>query len=160
MRQRFESLSRSPEETNRIGEIIGKHLVAGDIVALIGDLGAGKTTLTQGIARGLAVPDAYAVTSPTFTLVNEYPGRLTLYHVDVYRLSGVADLETIGYEEYFFAEGVTVIEWADKIVEILKENCIFIELGYIDDRHRQIKIIAFQEMIENIKESMQEGSHK
>lgn len=159
MRQRFEGLSRSPEETYRLGEIIGEQLVAGDIVALIGDLGAGKTTLTQGIAHGLAVPESYAVTSPTFTLVNEYPGRLILYHVDVYRLSGIADLETIGYEEYFFADGVTVIEWADKIEEILKEDCILIELDYMDETIRRIKMIAYKKIIDKIKESMKGGSH-
>ena len=83
-------ISKSPTETFRIGRILGEGLTGGDCVALTGELGAGKTCLTQGIADGLGVPDGYVVTSPTFTLINEYPGRKTsLYHLDVYRLSGI-----------------------------------------------------------------------
>jgi tRNA threonylcarbamoyladenosine biosynthesis protein TsaE len=106
--------SKSPSETFRIGRILGETLKGGDCVALTGELGAGKTCFTQGIARGLGVPDAYVVTSPTFTLLNEYPGKDTaLYHLDVYRLTGSADLAEMGYEEYLQGGGVMVIEWAD-----------------------------------------------
>src|SRR5512140_946920 len=108
--------SNGPSETFRIGWILGEILKKGDCVALTGELGAGKTCLTQGIAQGMGVPDCYAVTSPTFTLVNEYPGRnALLYHLDVYRLTGPADLQELGYEEYLLGNGVMVIEWAEKI---------------------------------------------
>jgi tRNA threonylcarbamoyladenosine biosynthesis protein TsaE len=150
MRLKFEVFSAGADETGRLGEAIGRELTAGDIVALIGDLGAGKTTLTQGIARGLDVPEAYAVTSPTFTLVNEYPGRRVLYHVDLYRLSGAADLETLGYEEFFFSEGVTVIEWAEKIPEVLDENCMRIELHHMDEHRRHVEIVAPAERIKKL----------
>jgi len=94
-------LSKSPEETFRIGRILADGLKAGDVVALTGELGSGKTCLTQGIANGLGVPESYVVTSPTFTLINEYQGRqVDLYHLDVYRLTGCADLAEMGYDEY------------------------------------------------------------
>ncbi|HOD29864.1 MAG TPA: tRNA (adenosine(37)-N6)-threonylcarbamoyltransferase complex ATPase subunit type 1 TsaE [Syntrophales bacterium] len=157
MNERFEIESISPEETRRLGRAIGRALTAGSIVALNGELGTGKTTLTQGIARGLDVPEAFQVTSPTFTLVNEYPGRLTLYHVDLYRLSGPADLETLGYEEFFFAEGVTVVEWSEKIAEILDEGCIFIELRYIDANRRCIGIQAPASLVHRIDDIWKGG---
>ncbi len=157
MNERFEIESISPEETRRLGRAIGRALTAGSIVALNGELGTGKTTLTQGIARGLDVPEAFQVTSPIFTLVNEYPGRLTLYHVDLYRLSGPADLETLGYEEFFFAEGVTVVEWSEKIAEILDEGCIFIELRYIDANRRCIGIQAPASLVHRIDDIWKGG---
>jgi len=157
MNERFEIESISPEETRRLGRAIGRALTAGSIVALNGELGTGKTTLTQGIARGLDVPEAFQVTSPTFTLVNEYPGRLTLYHVDLYRLSGPADLETLGYEEFFFAEGVTVVEWSEKIAEILDEGCIFIELRYIDANRRCIGIQAPASLVHRVDDIWKGG---
>lgn len=157
MKLKLEISSDDAVETGRLGEAIGRELQAGDIVALIGDLGAGKTTLTQGIARGIDVPESYAVTSPTFTLVNEYPGRLVLYHVDLYRLSGAGDLETLGYEEFFFSEGVTVIEWAEKILEILDENCIWIELSYLDEHRRRVEIVAPAERIARLREIWKGG---
>ena len=94
-------ISDSREQTLEIGRRIGNALAPGDIVALIGELGSGKTCLTQGMAKGLGVAENVPVVSPTFTLVNEYPGRVPLVHLDVYRLSGPRDLEDMGYEEYF-----------------------------------------------------------
>lgn len=108
----------SSDATARIGEKLGVLLRAGDVVCLSGDLGAGKTRFTQGLAVGLGV--AGPVTSPTFTIVNEYPqGRLPLYHMDVYRLNDPQEMEDIGYEEYFYSTGVTVIEWAERVIELL-----------------------------------------
>jgi tRNA threonylcarbamoyladenosine biosynthesis protein TsaE len=133
-------VSRHPDETFRIGRRIGEHLEGGDVVALIGELGTGKTCIAQGIARGIGVPDEYTITSPTFTLINEYRGRLVLYHFDLYRLNGVRDMEDMGYEEYFFGDGVTVIEWAEKIEDILPEGTLFIYLTYIDENEREIRI--------------------
>lgn len=157
MNERLELVCKSPDETRCLGEAIGRALTAGTIVALNGDLGTGKTTLTQGIARGLDVPETFAVTSPTFTLVNEYPGRLTLYHVDLYRLGGAADLEALGYEEFFFADGVTVVEWSEKIAEVLDEGCIFIDLRYIDAERRSIGIRAPASLVHRVDDIWKGG---
>ncbi len=102
----------SPEGTATIGERLGTALRAGDVVALFGDLGTGKTTLTRGIAKGLNVPNE--VHSPTFTLIHEHAGETPLYHVDLYRLSGEDEVRQIGVEEYIEGTGVTIIEWADR----------------------------------------------
>jgi len=134
-------ISRSPEETFRIGKVLAENLEAGDVIALTGELGTGKTCLTQGIASGLGVPDHYAVTSPTFTLVNEYPGRhLNLYHLDVYRLAGNSDLAEMGWEEYLYGDGVAVVEWAEKVLETFPHDSIFVVMTYVDEQERRIEI--------------------
>ena len=122
---------------------MGKYLMAGDIVALIGDLGTGKTQLAKGLARGVGVPEEYCITSPTYTIVNEYQGRIPLYHLDLYRLEGNSDLENIGYEEYFEGRGVTVIEWAEKITHLLPENRMEIRISHLEDDVRGLEIIGF-----------------
>lgn len=104
--------SRSAEETRRLGEALGGLLAAGDVILLTGELGAGKTAFTQGIARGLGVPGV--VNSPTFTLLKEYQGRLPLYHFDLYRIENPAELEELGFGDYFFGDGVSVVEWAER----------------------------------------------
>ncbi len=149
-------ISRSPEETLRIGEVIGEKLQPGDIVALIGELGAGKTCLTQGLARGLGVTSEWRITSPTFTLINEYPGRVPLVHLDTYRLSGAGDLADLGYEDYFFAGNVVVIEWAEKIRQVLPEQTIFIEIDYVDENTRNIRISGDQVKCESLLTALQE----
>ena len=150
-------ISKSTEDTQSIGRIIGENLSQGDIVALVGELGSGKTCITQGIARGIGVPEEYHITSPTFTLINEYPGRISLYHVDIYRLSGSRDLENMGYEEYFYCDGITVIEWAEKIKEILPEECFYVYLKYLDENKREIKISGYINKIEKISKKLKEG---
>ncbi|MDP2267931.1 MAG: tRNA (adenosine(37)-N6)-threonylcarbamoyltransferase complex ATPase subunit type 1 TsaE [Deltaproteobacteria bacterium] len=137
-REDFTLISDSPQETYNFGKFLGEKLQPRDLVALCGELGAGKTCLTQGIARGLGVPEEYRVTSPTFTIINEYPGRLTLYHLDMYRLSGVRDLDEIGYDDCFNDRGVVVMEWAEKIKEVLPETAFFISLTYISENKRKI----------------------
>jgi tRNA threonylcarbamoyladenosine biosynthesis protein TsaE len=108
----------SAPETRRIGARLAALLRSGDVVCLYGDLGAGKTTFVQGIAEGLGI--AARVTSPTFTLVHEYPGgRVPLFHFDVYRLRGAADLADIGFDEYLARGGIALIEWADRITDAL-----------------------------------------
>ncbi|KGG81227.1 ATPase [Caloranaerobacter azorensis H53214] len=109
--------TNSPEETYSFGYRLGKLLKSGDILCLNGDLGAGKTTLTQSIAKGLDVEDY--VTSPTFTLINEYKGRYPVYHFDVYRINDIDEMYDLGFEEYIYSEGVTIIEWASIIEDIL-----------------------------------------
>ena len=108
-----EWMAKSPAETKALGRRLAAALQPGDVLALCGDFGSGKTTLVQGIARGLGVKEA--VTSPSFVLVREYPGRLPVYHLDLFRLNTVEDLETIGYDEYVAGQGVTLIEWAQKM---------------------------------------------
>ena len=143
-------ISDSPQETYNVGKLLGENLQPGDLVALCGELGAGKTCLTQGIASGLGVSEEYLVTSPTFTIINEYPGRLTLYHLDLYRLSGVQDLDEIGYEDCFTDSGVVVMEWAEKVKEVLPGNTLFIFLTYIDESKREIVITRNREKINRL----------
>lgn len=107
--------THSSDDTLALGEKIGQHLEAGDIVFLFGDLGAGKTTLTQGIARGLAVAKEEYVRSPTFTLVNEYQGKIPVFHIDLYRIASSHELEDLGLEEVFSSEGIAIVEWAEKL---------------------------------------------
>ncbi|MCF8720771.1 tRNA (adenosine(37)-N6)-threonylcarbamoyltransferase complex ATPase subunit type 1 TsaE [Nitrospina gracilis] len=107
--------SRSPEDTQNLGRRIGRLLQAGDILLLFGDLGAGKTTLIQGIAQGMEVPPDQYVRSPSFTLINEYRGRLPIYHIDLYRIESADEMADLGLEDYLFGEGVTLIEWGEKL---------------------------------------------
>lgn len=123
---KLEIISKNPNITEKIGLIIGELLKPKDIVCLIGDLGAGKTTLTKAIAKGLEV-DEY-ITSPTFTLVNEYDGRVHVNHFDVYRISDVDEILDIGFDEYIYSDSVSIIEWGNLIEEILPENVINIEI--------------------------------
>lgn len=133
-----EIITRSAEETIELGKRIGAFLVANDILALIGPLGAGKTTLIQGIAQGLEVKDY--VTSPTFIIINEYQGRFPFYHIDLYRLEEVKDIEELGIEEYFTREGVCVIEWAEKLKELKPKNVKTIEMEIVSESERKINL--------------------
>jgi tRNA threonylcarbamoyladenosine biosynthesis protein TsaE len=150
-------ISRNSEDTFSIGKVIGESLKAGDIVALMGELGAGKTCLTQGIASGLGVPEQYQITSPTFTLINEYPGRLNLYHFDLYRLKVFQEIENMGYEEYLFGEGVSVIEWAEKAIDVLPDETIFISLTYLDENQRKMVISGGDNRMTNISNALKNG---
>lgn len=119
--------TRSAGETAEAGALLAKDAAAGNVYALLGDLGVGKTTFSQGFAGGLGVKDY--VNSPTFTILQIYDdGRLPLYHFDVYRIEDPDEMEEIGYEEYFYADGVCLIEWADQIEELLPENTIRITI--------------------------------
>ena len=133
-------ISNSVQETIGIGEKIARKLKKGDVVALVGNLGAGKTVLTKGIARGLGVRDVRYVNSPTFVIIKEYKGRIPLYHLDVYRLNKSSSLDAEGYEEYFYGDGVTVIEWADKIRAILPKKYIEVKLSVSGENSRRIEI--------------------
>ena len=119
--------STSAERTAELGRKIGKALNPGDIICIDGNLGVGKTVFTQGVAEGLGITES--VCSPTFTLVQEYhEGRIPLYHFDVYRISGPWDMDDLGYEEYFYGDGVCMIEWGSMIDELLPANTIFIKI--------------------------------
>ena len=123
--------------TRVFGRKLAARLRAGDVVALTGELGAGKTCLSQGIAAGLGVRTA--VTSPTFTLINEHRGRLPLYHMDLYRLDSPVQALAIGIEEYLDGDGVTLIEWAEKITDLLPPRTIHIRLKILSNGSRQIQ---------------------
>lgn len=113
--------TRSPEETFALGKRIGEMARPGDIYTLTGDLGVGKTVFTQGVAAGLGITEP--VSSPTFTIIQEYDsGRLPFYHFDVYRIGDIEEMDEIGYDDYFFGQGICLIEWANLIEEILPEN--------------------------------------
>ena len=133
-------ISNSIEETIKIGEALAKRLKPGDVVALIGNLGAGKTVLTKGIAGGLGVKDIRYVNSPTFVIIKEYKGRIPLYHFDIYRLNKSSMLDSGSYEEYFYGNGVTVIEWADKLRSILPKKHIEVRLSVVGEGRRRIEI--------------------
>lgn len=124
-------------DTREFGIKVAGRLKPGDIIALIGDLGTGKTTLTKSIAEGLGITEM--ITSPTFTIVQEYPaGRLPLYHFDVYRINDPEEMYELGYEEYFFGEGVCVVEWADQIMELIPEDSIIIRIEYGESEGERI----------------------
>ena len=115
------------KETEKLGEAIGRTAAPGMVIALIGDLGTGKTTLTKSIARGLGVTET--VTSPTFNIIREYKsGRIPLYHFDVYRIADPDEMFELGYEEYFYGDGICVVEWADIIEELLPEDAVIIHI--------------------------------
>lgn len=120
---------KNEAETVGFGIELGQTAKPGTVIALTGDLGAGKTTLTKSIAKGLGIEDV--ITSPTFTIVKEYDsGRLPLYHFDVYRIGDVDEMYELGYEDYFFGEGVCVVEWADLIEDIMPEEALRINIEY------------------------------
>lgn len=131
-----EIITKSAEETVELGKKIGAFLVPNDVAALIGPLGAGKTTLIQGIAEGVGVKDY--VTSPTFIIINEYQGRIPFFHIDLYRLDRVKDIEDLGIEEYFSRGGASVIEWAEKLAELTPKNAEKIEIEIISETERKI----------------------
>jgi len=133
--------SRSPEASLALGEAVGKRLVSGDVVALWGELGAGKTLLTQGIARGLGVPEGTAVTSPTFTLINEYEGRVRLYHMDGYRLGDPDELETLPWREALFGDGVAVVEWPERLGPLLPAARLDIFLEILGPTTRRLHFV-------------------
>ncbi len=133
---------KSQEETIEFGKKIGENLKSGAVVALDGDLAAGKTYLTKGIALGLGITEE--VSSPTFTIISEYPGKYRLYHMDVYRLENSDDFLDIGGEDMLYGDGVCVIEWSKKIKDILPKNTIFIEITVNPDSSRSITVSGLE----------------
>ena len=138
-------------KTKEIGYKLGNLLTPGSVIWLIGDLGAGKTTMTQSLAKALEVDDY--ITSPTFTIVNEYEGKMPLYHFDVYRIGSSDEMYDIGYEEYINGEGVCIIEWANLIEDILPDEYLYIELKY-KDMSREMILNPVGEKYEKIVEEL------
>jgi tRNA threonylcarbamoyladenosine biosynthesis protein TsaE len=131
-------ISASPEETLALGEKLGHRLPPGAVIALRGKLGAGKTWLTKGIARGLDV--AEPVTSPSYTIISEYSGRLPLYHFDAYRLSGDDDFAGLGADELIYSGGVSVIEWSERIPGSIPEDALVIEVEILEGETRRFRL--------------------
>lgn len=131
--------SDSTDRTRDFGSQLSKKLKPGSIVALEGELGAGKTCFVQGMAKGLGVSERAFVRSPSFTLLNQYQGRITLYHFDFYRLDRVEELADLGLEEYFDGDGITVIEWADKFPGELPGRTIHVHFKIIDENTREVE---------------------
>jgi len=150
-------ITSSPEQTWQTGQLLGELLDAGDTVCLYGDLGVGKTNFTYGIAQGLDVQEQY-ITSPTFTFVNEYQGRVPLYHIDLYRLKDPDELENIGFEEYIESDGVTVIEWAERAEDELPVEGLSVYLAYVDEQSREIGFIGegerYEKLVEELKKEL------
>jgi tRNA threonylcarbamoyladenosine biosynthesis protein TsaE len=149
----LELTTHSPEQTQEFGTRLGKIARSGDVVLLTGKLGAGKTCLTQGIAWGLDIDD-YAI-SPSFVLVRELYGRLPLYHLDFYRLENLEEIAELGLDEYFYGQGVSVVEWADRALSLLPPENLLIEMDYVSDSERRLKLKPsgkrYREMVAQLK---------
>ena len=131
-------ITHTPEETIELGKKIGCKLKKGDIIAMQGTLAAGKTTITKGIAIALNIKDT--ITSPTFCLISEYYGTMPLYHMDVYRLDGGEDFVNLGTDDMLYGDGVSIIEWSEKIMDELPKSTIIIRITPEDDGSRRIEI--------------------
>lgn len=151
--QRWEIISARPEDTRALGQLLGELAGAGLVVLLNGDLGAGKTCFAQGVASGLGVSPASPVTSPSYTLLNIHHGRLPLYHFDLYRLSQVDDLAELGYDEFAEGDGLTLVEWADRMTAALSASVsIFIE--YLAERQRRLRFDALDDRGETLLQQL------
>ena len=156
----------SPEQTQELGRIVGKRSQPGDVYLLSGPLGAGKTCFTQGLARGLGV-EGY-VRSPTFVLMTRHFGRLTLHHVDLYRIGGPAEAWDLGLDEQLFGDGVCVIEWAERAEELLPEDALWIEFNYGETEESRDVVMEsdsprFDEMLNDLEaasQTLQDGVSK
>ena len=147
--------TRTPQETFDVGKKIGENARPGQIYTLTGDLGVGKTVFTQGVAAGLGITEP--ICSPTFTIIQEYEsGRLPLYHFDVYRIGDIEEMEEIGYDDYFFGQGICLIEWANLIEEILPENLIKVTIEKDLEKgfdYRRITVTGLEEACSEENES-------
>ena len=149
----MEFLLNNVEETMALGEKIGSLVRAGDIICIDGELGSGKTHLTKGLAMGLGINEY--ITSPTFTIVNEYDGRLKLYHFDVYRVNDPDEIENIGFDEYIFGQGVSIIEWSNLIEDLIPYEHIQINISKVPEKgddYRKINIEYFGDRYQYLKE--------
>jgi tRNA threonylcarbamoyladenosine biosynthesis protein TsaE len=154
-------VSGSAGQTRNIGIKLGKLAAAGDIILLVGPLGAGKTCLTQGIARGLGIHEYTA--SPSFVLVREYQGKLPLYHIDLYRLDKIEEVTQLGLDDYLYGNGVCVVEWADKGLSVLPEEHLLIKMQVVSPLKRKLsftpKGARYSEMLSKLN-SERRGARK
>lgn len=140
----WSAVTRTAAATRRLGRLLGERATAGMVVLLNGPLGAGKTCFAQGVAYGLGIPEQTAVTSPSYTLMNIHRGRLEMYHFDLYRLGRVDDLEDLGYDEYAEGTGLTLVEWADRLIEDLPSS-LEVEISYDRSQVRTLRFSAKDE---------------
>ena len=147
--------SKTPLETIRLGKMIGRLLNRGDVVALMGELGAGKTQLIKGLAQGAGVKRSVYVSSPSFTLIDEYKGKIPFYHIDLYRLTDEKEAEGLGLEEYFQGEGITAVEWADRIPSLLPEEFLRIHIHYTGKNTRSVEVVGngmkYEELVKKLR---------
>jgi tRNA threonylcarbamoyladenosine biosynthesis protein TsaE len=152
--------THSPEETQQVGRRIGELARPGDVLLLSGELGAGKTCLTQGIAWGLGIEE-YAL-SPTFVIMREMHGRLPLYHMDLYRLDHIQETQDLGLDDYFYGDGVCVVEWAEKAAALMPPEHLAVEISYISDTERSLRLKPrgrrYEDMADRLRESHETGS--
>jgi tRNA threonylcarbamoyladenosine biosynthesis protein TsaE len=147
--------TKNAAETIRIGRDIGGLLRPGDVVALVGELGAGKTQFIKGLAEGAGVGKSTYVSSPSFTLINEYPGRVPFYHVDLFRLELEKEAEELGLEDYFQGGGITAVEWADKIPSLLPKEMLLIHIAYTGKNTRSLEIAGKGKRYLNLVDQIQ-----
>ena len=150
----LELVSQSPEQTQKLGVRIGELALLGDVFFLVGELGTGKTCLTQGIAWGLGIKE-YAL-SPSFVIMRELYGRLPLYHIDLYRLDRIEESMELGLDDYLYGRGVCVVEWAEKALSILPQKHLLIKIGYLSDTGRSFKMEPsgqrYQEIVTQLRQ--------
>jgi tRNA threonylcarbamoyladenosine biosynthesis protein TsaE len=135
-----EIMTRNADETRALGFRLGQLLRPGDVLALEGPLGAGKTELVRGLCRGLQIPEEIEVQSPTFTIVNVYPGEVPLYHIDLYRVNDATELYNIGLEEYLYGDGVSAVEWFSLCPQARPKRYLSVEIAFIDAESRKISL--------------------
>jgi tRNA threonylcarbamoyladenosine biosynthesis protein TsaE len=161
--KKLKYLAKSREDTIKLGKELGAILQKGDVVALVGELGSGKTWFTKGLALGLGISPTIVVTSPSFSLVNEYEGRLTIYHMDLFRLDNLSEVLSAGLEEYLYNGDVVIMEWADRCPEILPERMIKVEFIILDENLRNITISGHHpraiKIIEGLRSAMGEEAN-
>jgi tRNA threonylcarbamoyladenosine biosynthesis protein TsaE len=149
--------TKSTSETVRLGKRIGSLLQSSEVVALVGELGTGKTQFIKGLAAGVGMAPPTYISSPSFTLINEYPGKIPFYHVDLFRLEREKDAEELGLEEYFQSGGITAIEWADKIPSLLPKEMLLIHITYTGENTRSLEITGkgkrLEDLVSRIKSS-------
>lgn len=135
-------VSYSPDETERFGERLGLLLRPGSFLALRGGLGGGKTCFTRGVVKSLAPVSAHMVASPTFAIMNSYQGKVPVYHFDFYRLSGDDDIAELGFEEFFYGNGVCIVEWSERISDLMPPDHLVVTFNFLDEQQRSIRITA------------------
>ena len=151
----FTIITHSDRETIALGQKLGTLLEDGDMLALVGELGSGKTWFTKGVALGLGVSKDQVITSPSFALLNEYEGRVPFYHMDVYRLGSLSEFLSAGLEEFLHQRGIVAMEWADRWPEILPEKRIDVTFIILDDNRREIKLVGHHARTKKIIELIQ-----
>ncbi|MCK5594918.1 tRNA (adenosine(37)-N6)-threonylcarbamoyltransferase complex ATPase subunit type 1 TsaE [bacterium] len=146
--------TNNPEDTICLGMKIGELLKEGNVVALIGNLGAGKTVISNGLCSGLGVREDY-ITSPTYTIINQYEGRIPVYHIDLYRLKNSSELYNLGWDEYIYGNGTCIIEWADRAAEMLSEEYLTVNIKVTGTNKRQITLQAkgatYKSLLEKVR---------